>query len=50
MPYIQHRDFDLFMAEQIIVKKNSDIRVTALASTTGVEAGSWIDGYLAIVV
>jgi len=33
-----------------IVPKNADVRITALASTTNVEAGAWFNGYLASVV
>ena len=32
-----------------IVPKNADVRITAAASTTNVEAGGWFNGYLAAV-
>jgi hypothetical protein len=34
----------------VIVPKNADIRITALASTTSVEADAWFNGYLAKVI
>ena len=34
----------------VIVPKNADVRITALASATAVEAEAWINGYLASVV
>lgn len=32
-----------------IVPKNADFRITGIASTTSVEAGAWVNGYLASV-
>lgn len=42
MTYLGNRD-------PAIVPKNADVRITATASTTNVEAGGWFNGYLAAV-
>ncbi len=41
---------DIPFRPPLIVPSNADVRVTATASTTGVEAGSWVNGVLAIVI
>lgn len=46
----QGETFMLRFEAPIIVPKNADVRVTALASATNVEAGSWFNGYLAKVI
>lgn len=43
-------DFAIEVKPYLIVPKNSDIRATAIASTTGVSVSAWFGGYLAKVV